>query len=122
MSFGVEEDGVNSEITDDHDTAEEDIYRLIEQAATCEGLVNMRINLDQSKLFDTFVNYCLVNFTTSLNWRYKSYNTNLSDIFSESDENLCMLILENNATDFFENIYYWKYRFKKRVQDEIYEE
>ena len=100
MSFGGEEDRVNSAITDDHDIVKEDVYQLIQQAATCEGLVNMRVNLDQSKLFDTFVNYCLVNFTTSLNWRYKSYNTNLSDIFSESDESLCMLILENNATDF----------------------
>ena len=100
MSFGGEEDRVISEITDNHDTVKEDIYQLIQQAATCEGLVNMRVNPDQSKLFDTFVNYCLVNFTTSLNWRYKSYNTNISDIFTESDESLCMLILENNATDF----------------------
>ena len=60
----------------------------------------MRVNTDQSKLFETFVNYCLVNFTTSLNWRYKSYNTNISDIFTESDKSLCMLILKNNAADF----------------------
>ena len=100
MSFGVEEERVNSEIHDNHDTVKEDIYQLIQQAATSEGLINMRVNLDQSKLFDIFVNYCLVNFTTSLNWRYKSYNTNLSDIFTESDESLCMLILENNADDF----------------------
>ena len=100
MSFGAEEDREHSEITDNHDNVKDDMYQLIQQAATCEGLVNMRVNLDQSKLFDTFVNYCLVNFTTSLNWRYKSYNTNISDIFTESDESLCMLILENNATDF----------------------
>ena len=100
MSFGGNEDRVHSETTDDHETVKNDIYQLIQQAATCEGLVNMRVKSEQSKLFDTFVNYCLVNFTTSLNWRYKSYNTNLSDIFSESDESLCMLILENNATDF----------------------
>ena len=60
----------------------------------------MRVNLEQSDILDTFVNYFLVNFTTSLNWRYKSYNTNISDIFSESDEGLCILILENNAQDF----------------------
>ena len=100
MSFGGEEDRVIGEINENSDTVKEDIYRLIQQAATCEGLVNMRVNSDQSKLFDTFVNYCLVNFTTSLNWRYKSYNTNISDIFTKSDESLCMLILENNATDF----------------------
>lgn len=100
MSFGGEEDRMNSEITEDHDTVKNDIYQLIQQAATSKGLVNMRVNLDQSKLFDTFVNYCLVNFTTSLNWRYKSYNTNLSDIFTKSNESLCMLILENNATYF----------------------
>ena len=82
------------------DGVKEEIKKLVEKAATSEGLVNMRVNLDQSDLFDTFVNYCLVNLTTSLNWRYKSYNTNVSDIFSESDEGLCMLILENNAQDF----------------------
>ena len=80
MGFGGKEDRVISEITDNHDIVKDNIYQLIQQAATCEGLVNMRVNLDQSKLFDTFVNYCLVNFTTSLNWRYKSYNTNISDI------------------------------------------
>ena len=100
MSFGGEEDRAISENTDNHDNVKEDIYQLIQQAATCEGLVNMRVNTDQSKLFEKFVNYCLVNFTTSLNWRYKSYNTNISDIFTESDESLCMLILENNAADF----------------------
>ncbi len=100
LSFGVEEERVNSEIQDDHDTVKEDIYQLIQQAATSEGLINMRVNLNQSKVFDIFVNYCLVNFTTSLNWRYKSYNTKISDIFTESDESLCMLILENNADDF----------------------
>ena len=68
--------------------------------ATSEGLVNMRVNSDHSDIFDTFVNYFLVKFTTSLNWRYKSYNTNISDIFSISDEDICILILENNAQDF----------------------
>ena len=100
LSFGVEEERVNSEIQDDHDTVKEGIYLLIQQAATSEGSIHMRVNLNQSKVFDIFVNYCLVNFTTSLNWRYKSYNTNISDIFTESDESLCMLILENNAEDF----------------------
>jgi len=100
MSFGVEEERVNSEIHDNHDTVKEDIYQLIQQAATSEGLINMRVNLNQSKVFDIFVNHCLVNFTTSLNWRCKSHNTNISDIFTESDESLCMLILENNADDF----------------------
>ena len=54
-------------------------------AATSEGLVNIRVK-DQRDLFDTFVNYCLVNFTILLNWRYKAYNTNLSNIFSKSDK------------------------------------
>ena len=57
-------------------------------AATSEGLINIRVDLDQRDIFDTFVNYFLVNFTTSLNWKYKSYNTNISENFSESDEGL----------------------------------
>ena len=54
MSVGVEEERVNSEIQDDHDTVKEDIYQLIQQAATSEGLINMRVNMNQSKVFDIF--------------------------------------------------------------------
>ena len=100
MSFGIDECNVDIATTENVDSVKEKIKKLIEMAATAEGLVNMRVKLDQSDLFDTFVNFCLVHFTTSLNWRYKSYNTNISDIFSDSDEGLCMLILENNAQDF----------------------
>ena len=100
MSFGVDDCNDTEEETNNSDTIEEQMKNIVELAATSEGLVNMRVNLDQSDIFDTFVNYFLANFTTSLNWRYKSYNTNISDIFSESDEGLCLLILENNAQDF----------------------
>ena len=34
-----------------------------------------------------------------MNWRYTAYNIVLSDIFTESDEALCMLMLENNVDD-----------------------
>ena len=100
MSFGVDDSNVEENENEGSDGVKEEIKKLVEMAATPEGLVNMRVKLDQRHLFDTFVNYCLINFTTSLNWRYKSYNTNISEIFSESDEGLCMLILENNAEDF----------------------
>ena len=100
MSFGMDECNVDEGTTESVENVKEEMKKLVEMAATAEGLVNMRVNLDQSDLFDTFVNYCLVNFTTSLNWRYKSYNTNISEIFTDSDEGLCMLILENNAQDF----------------------
>ena len=35
-----------------------------------------------------------------MNWRYKAYSTLISDIFTDSDEALCMLLIENNASDY----------------------
>ena len=35
-----------------------------------------------------------------MNWRYKACNSNISDIFTESDEALCILLVENNAEDY----------------------
>ena len=60
----------------------------------------MRSDDDKFDLFQTFVNYCLVHFTTSINWRYNASSTCISDIFTDSDEALCILLLENNAEDY----------------------
>ena len=40
------------------------------------------------------------NSYTSMNWRYKAYITLMSDIFTDSDEAWCMLLLGNNASDY----------------------
>ena len=65
-----------------------------------EGLLKLRTNMDNLDLFQSFVNYCLIHFTTSMNWRYKACNTCISEIFTETDEALCILLLENNAGDY----------------------
>ena len=65
-----------------------------------EGLLKLRTNMDNLDLFQSFVNYCLIHFTTSMNWRYKACNTCISGILTEMDEALCILLLENNAGDY----------------------
>ena len=42
----------------------------------------------------------MIHFCSSINWRYKAYNTVLSDIFTESDGTFAMLLLENNSRDY----------------------
>ena len=56
--------------------------------------------MENIDLFRTFVSFCLIHFTTSINWRYKACNMAISDIFTESDEALCILLIENNADDY----------------------
>ena len=74
--------------------------KVIDLAVEGEGLENLRCNIDMLETFRTFVSYCLIHFTTSMNWRYKACNSNISDIFTESDEALCILLVENNAEDY----------------------
>ena len=76
------------------------IKDLIELAGDSNKFENIRMSKDNQEVFGTFVNYCLVHLTTSVNWRYKAYNTCISDIFTETDEALAMLLLENNIDDF----------------------
>ena len=98
MSFG---DNIReNDVTEDPNVVQDEMYNLVKLATQDDGLVNMRVNSKQSKEFETFVNYCLVHFTQSTNWRYKSYTCKISEIFTELDEGLCMLVLENNAEDF----------------------
>lgn len=98
MTFGV--DIREDDVTENPNVVQTEMYNLVKLATQDDGLVNMRVSSNHSKEFETFVNYCLVHFTQSINWRYKSYTSNISEIFTESDEGLCMLILENNAEDF----------------------
>ena len=48
----------------------------------------MRTDEENIMVFGIFVGFCL------LNWRHKSYNTKISEIFKESDEAVDMLLLE----------------------------
>ena len=60
----------------------------------------MRCDVENKAVFSTFINICLVYFCSLMNWRYTTYNTVVSDIFTESDEALYMLLLENNVDDY----------------------
>ena len=72
--------------------------KLIELAGNKE---NLKVCDVISKIvFRTFVNICLVHFFSSMNWRYIAYNTVVSDIYTESDEALYILLLENNIDDY----------------------
>ena len=82
------------------DETKHNMHSLVKMAADKEDLVNLRGETTNTDLFKTFVNYCLIHLTPSVQWRYHAYNTNISDIFTVSDEALCMLIIENHANDF----------------------
>ena len=82
------------------ETLKEDMKRLIDIAKAGEGLESIRKCSQNFRIFKTFVSCCLIHFTTSTNWRYKATSVVISDIFTESDEALCILLMENNADDF----------------------
>ena len=42
----------------------------------------------------------MIYFTTSLYWRYNACNVVISEIFTASDETLCILLIENYAEDY----------------------
>ena len=64
------------------------------------GLEKLRMKSENIDLLQTFVSYCLIHFTTSLYWRYNACNVVISEIFTASDEALCILLIENNAEDY----------------------
>ena len=76
------------------------MYKLVKLASTKEGLENMGKEKNNHSMFATFVNYCLIHLTTSVQWRYHACNTYISDMFTVSDKALCVLIIENNSEDF----------------------
>ena len=76
------------------------IMSVVNAIMSEEGLFVMRTSAENFDLFQSFVNYCLVHFTTSMNWRYKASNLCISEIFTESDEALCILLLENSIDDY----------------------
>ena len=76
------------------------MMKVIEIALAGEGLENLRTKEENIDVLHTFVSYCLIHFTTSINWRYKACSAVVSDIFTESDEAFCILLIENNAGDY----------------------
>ena len=82
------------------DEVKDNMKKVIDLAVEGEGLENLRCKIEMLGIFQTFVSYCLIHFTTSMNWRYKACNSCISDIFTESDEALCILLIENNADDY----------------------
>ena len=78
----------------------ENTMEVVKIAAKGYGLQDIRTTYENMDLFQTFVNICLIHFTTSISWRYKACDSLISDIFTVTDEALCILLLENNADDY----------------------
>jgi len=88
---------------EDSDTIEvvkEKMKKIIDIAVAGDALQNLRQEPGNFEIFETLVSFCLINFTTSFNWRYNAYSVGISEIFTPSDEALCILLLENNAADY----------------------
>ena len=79
---------------------QERIDELIKVGFSDEGFLALRTNKDLYDEFETFVNFCLVHFVTSMDWRYNACNNVVSEIFSVTDEAFCILLLENNLLDY----------------------
>ena len=61
---------------------------------------NLRTKSENIELIHTFVSYCLIHFKTSINWMYNACSVVIPEIFTKSDEVLCILSIENNAEDY----------------------
>ena len=86
----------NIQIIDDEEKV--NVMKLIDLVEKENDFCNIRLNGDEG-LFQTFVNVSLIHFTGALSWKWKSYNSVISEIFTTSDEALAMLMLENNIRD-----------------------
>ena len=60
--------------------------------------------MEHKEVFATFINLCLVYFCLSMNWRFKAYNTVVSEIFTESDEAFAMLLFKIIVNDYVKMI------------------
>ena len=81
---------------------QDNVIVLVNIVIGIEGLVILRVDAGNIEVFQAFIRYCLVYFSTSMNWRYIAYTVLISDIFKESDEALLCIFycLENNAEDY----------------------
>ena len=88
---------------EDSDTIEmvkEKMKKIIGVVVAGDALQNLSQEPENFEIFETLVSFCLINFTTSFNWRYNAYSVVISEIFTPSDEALCILLLENNMADY----------------------
>ena len=76
------------------------MMKIIYIAVFCKGFENLRTKSENMDMLHTFVSYCLIHFMTSIDWRYNTCSVVISEIFTESDEVLCFLLIENNAEDY----------------------
>ena len=82
------------------DEVKSKMMKLIKIAKDGNGLEKLRTKSENIDLLQTFVSYYLIHFTTSLYWHYNACNIVISEIFTESDETLCILLIESNTEDY----------------------
>ena len=87
-------------LPDDKDKDIENKKVLIKLAINEKLFENMRPDTQNLKVFGKFTNFCLVYFSTSVNWKHKVYNTVILDISTETNKALAMLLLENRINNF----------------------
>jgi len=109
-NFQDDDETTRSNIVENADDVKSKMMKLIDIAKEGSGLEKLRTKSENIDLLETFVSYCLIHFTTSLYWRYNACNVVISDIFTASDEALCILLIENNAEDYAK-----MYREQKRL-------
>ena len=73
----------NSEEDTQDDTVQ--MIKVVEIAKGGVALQNLRTNHENMTLFQTFVNLCLIHFTTLMSWRYKACDSVISEIPSLSE-------------------------------------
>ena len=93
-------DDTSSNNIENSDDVKAKMVKIIDIAITGKGLENLRTKSENIELLHTFVSYCLIHFTTSINWRYNTCSVVISEIFTDSDKVLCILLIENNAEDY----------------------
>ena len=93
-------DDTSNDNIENSDDIKTKMMKIINIAISGQGLENLRTKSENIDLLHTFVSYCLIHFTTSINWRYNACSVVISEIFTDSDEALCILLIENNAEDY----------------------
>ena len=91
---------VSDRESDNIDMAKQKMKNIIDIVVAGDALQNLRAESENTQLFETFASYCLIHFMTSYNWWYNASLVVISNIFTVSDEALCILLLENNAADY----------------------
>jgi hypothetical protein len=66
-----------------------------------ETLEHLGDEKESESLFCTFVEVCLVHMIPRSEWNDQRTCRKISDMFSEADEALTMLLLENNSEDWY---------------------